>query len=56
VLFGDFEFQGRLPFSWPANTTNGLIENNAGNPLFSCGYGLTYSQPPLVHTLKSLSI
>jgi beta-glucosidase len=55
VLFGDFDFQGRLPFSWPANITDSLYDNNAGKPLFSCGYGLTYSQPPFVHALKSLS-
>jgi len=43
VLFGDFDFQGKLSFSWPRNT--GDYSNDGENdhlPLFPRGYGLTY--------------
>ncbi len=43
VLFGDFDFQGKLSFSWPQNT--GDYSKNGENdhlPLFPRGYGLTY--------------
>ena len=51
VLFGDYDFTGRLPHSWPANI--GQIPINVGdssyNPLFAYGYGLDYSSfPPSV--------
>ena len=44
VLFGDFDFQGKLSFSWPENddhscSTNGIKDS----PLFPLGYGLNYS-------------
>lgn len=44
VLFGDFDFQGRLSFSWPESDTH-LPASNGKNatPLFPLGYGLTYS-------------
>ena len=43
VLFGDYDFQGKLPFSWP----NKVIENTSKNelsykPLFKVGHGLSY--------------
>ena len=44
VLFGDFDFQGRLSFSWPRDTedqTDGSKDNRT--PLFPIGYGMTYS-------------
>ena len=43
VLFGDFDFQGRLSFSWPASIEDisaGRQKNHI--PLFPFGYGLTY--------------
>ena len=43
VLFGDFDFQGRLSFSWPECTediaSHGISERK---PLFPLGYGLSY--------------
>ncbi len=44
VLFGDYEFTGRLPFSWPGRTWMNPGGNGAGpsgeNILFSRGYRL----------------
>jgi beta-glucosidase len=43
VLFGDFDFQGRLSFSWPEYTDD--IPNHRKRerkPLFPLGYGLSY--------------
>lgn len=44
VLFGDFDFQGRLSFSWP-KSDNHLSASKEGNntPLFPLGYGLSYA-------------
>jgi len=36
VLFGDFNFQGKLPFDWPKSTAKNAL------PLFSQGFGLEY--------------
>lgn len=45
VLFGEHDFQGRLPFSWPRTVTD---DWNRGDdpyaPLFPYGYGLTCSR------------
>jgi beta-glucosidase len=44
VLFGDYNFKGKLSFSWPKNV-NQLPLNHGDasyDPLFSYGYGLTY--------------
>jgi beta-glucosidase len=44
VLFGDYNFKGKLSFSWPRNVDQ--LPLNYGDasydPLFSYGYGLTY--------------
>lgn len=47
VLFGDYPFTGRLPYSWPrSNAQLPINENNAAGktgcqaPLFAFGYGL----------------
>jgi len=44
VLFGDYDFQGKLSFSWPRSPADNF---NAGDavydPLFPCGFGLTLS-------------
>ena len=39
VLFGDYDFQGKLSFSWPTQTGVELADEN----LFTLGYGLSYS-------------
>ena len=45
VLFGDYDFQGRLSFSWPKDESRD--ELNIGgedyDPLFPYGYGLSYT-------------
>lgn len=43
----NFDFTGRLSYSWPAKATD--FDNNFGSenyaPLFPLGYGLSYAQP-----------
>ena len=41
VLFGDYDFQGRLSFAWPDN--NEKARSGYGAPLFAHGFGLSYS-------------
>jgi len=56
VLFGDFDFQGRLSFSWPASTESisaGRQKNQ--KPLFPFGYGLTYLGEGFSQRLTRLS-
>lgn len=44
VLFGDFDFQGKLSFSWPENNDFLCSANERKSPpLFGLGYGLTYT-------------
>ena len=40
----DYDFSGKLPFSWPRNTKQANLNyfDATSNPLFSFGYGLTY--------------
>ncbi len=40
VLFGDFPFTGRLPFTWPASMDQIPLGVSTGEPLFPFGYGL----------------
>lgn len=43
VLFGDFDFHGRLPFAWPeADHHLGAGCPDQAKPLFPRGYGLSY--------------
>lgn len=43
VLFGDYDFQGKLSFSWPRyDDENWNIGDVDYNPLFPFGYGLRY--------------
>ncbi|MBD3401386.1 endoglucanase [candidate division GN15 bacterium] len=43
VLLGDFDFQGRLSFSWPKHTDqNPNRGEEPYDPLYPYGYGLTY--------------
>jgi len=41
MLFGDFDFQGKLPFSWP-KTSSSEKKKSATVPLFPLGFGLHY--------------
>ena len=44
VLFGDFDFAGRLSFSWPRSSEHTMdVGDAAYDPLFRPGYGLDYS-------------
>ncbi|HZM74653.1 MAG TPA: glycoside hydrolase family 3 protein [Candidatus Limnocylindrales bacterium] len=43
VLFGQHNFTGKLPVTWPSSVTQEPINDSDGKtPLFSLGYGLTY--------------
>lgn len=46
VLFGDYDFSGKLGFSWPRNANQ--IPINVGDPdydpLYEYGYGMTYGR------------
>ncbi len=50
VLFGDYDFVGKLRYTWPANNnqepintgTMGDAVGSGGTPLFAYGFGLTY--------------
>ncbi|KAL0419050.1 UNVERIFIED_CONTAM: hypothetical protein Sradi_1318500 [Sesamum radiatum] len=43
VIFGDHEFQGRLPLTWFKNVEQLPMhaEDNSYDPLFPIGFGLT---------------
>ncbi len=44
VLFGEYDFQGRLSFSWPKDAEQKLNVGDADyDPLFAFGFGLSYS-------------
>ena len=49
ILFGDFPFTGKLPYSWPRsneqlpiNINNSAEKTGCDAPLFPFGYGLSY--------------
>lgn len=43
VIFGDYDFQGKLSFSWPRyDDENWNIGDKDYNPLFPYGFGLSY--------------
>jgi len=45
VLFGDYDFQGKLSFSWPRyDNENWNIGDKNYNPMFPFGYGLKYKK------------
>ena len=45
VLFGDADFQGKLPFTWPGKTLSSQTIDQADyDALFPIGFGLNYSQ------------
>ena len=55
VLFGDHNFTGTLPHSWPVNI--GQVPINIGdasyNPLYPYGFGLTYPSLPPTSTITT---
>lgn len=45
VLLGDFDFQGKLPFSWPKEAKAELnVGDQNYDPLFPFGFGLNYGR------------
>ncbi len=44
VLFGDYNFKGKLPRAWPRNNKQ-LDSLTLSDPLFAPGYGLAYAMP-----------
>jgi beta-glucosidase len=57
VLFGKYDFKGKLPFSWPRLATQYVL--NVGDrdyaPLFAYGYGLSYAKSGKVGFLSEIS-
>ncbi len=56
VLFGEHEFTGKLPFSWPrlaTDTTN--VGDPDYDPLFAFGYGLTAAEDGALAALPETS-
>jgi beta-glucosidase len=52
VLFGEYPFTGKLPYSWPRsneqlpiNINNSAEKTGCEAPLFPLGYGLQYGEP-----------
>jgi beta-glucosidase len=52
VLFGDYDFTGKLPYTWPRSNAQLPLNSNMKNlptgcagPLFTFGYGLTTKDP-----------
>lgn len=43
VLFGDYQFQGKLSYTWPKNMDQ-VNNNDKTDPLFRLGYGLKTNQ------------
>lgn len=57
VLFGDFDFQGRLSFSWPGSTEDiSTHRKDDQSTLFPPGYGLTYKTSSKIRPLRRLSV
>ncbi|MBW8002377.1 MAG: carbohydrate-binding protein [Planctomycetes bacterium] len=57
VLFGDYDFTGLLPHSWPVNVGQVPINNGDASydPLFAYGYGLDFSSVPPTVAITSPS-
>lgn len=49
VIFGDYDFTGRLPVTWFKRVEQLPVhaEGNSYDPLFPIGFGLTYSRKSL---------
>jgi beta-glucosidase len=58
VLFGDFPFTGKLPYTWPRHVDQlpfdfkNLAEQGCDAPLFAYGYGLTTDQIEAVELIE----
>jgi beta-glucosidase len=54
VLFGNNDFKGTLPFSWPKLATQYRLNvgDDGYDPLFAYGYGLSYAKPGVVPVLS----
>lgn len=56
VLFGEYEFQGRLPYTWPRSMAQlpfdftDLPDSGCEAPLFPFGYGLKTTDPAVMIT------
>ena len=50
----DYDFSGKLPFSWPRNTRQANLNyfDATSNPLFNFGYGLTYQDETFIKNLN----
>ena len=50
----DYDFSGKLPFSWPRNTKQANLNyfDATSNPLFNFGYGLTYQDETFIKNLN----
>ena len=56
VLFGDYNFSGKLPFVWPQSVTQIPIDPGDGEvPLFPLGTGLSYLVTPTATVAESPS-
>jgi len=54
VLFGDYDFTGKLSYSWPQEVCQTNLNRNDEDydPLFAYGYGLTYASDVSVDILS----
>ncbi|MEL7311711.1 MAG: glycoside hydrolase family 3 N-terminal domain-containing protein [Pseudomonadota bacterium] len=61
VLIGDpdgttqFDFEGRLSFSWPDHPDHAELHSGQGTPLFAIGYGLDYDSGQTVGMLDPMA-
>jgi beta-glucosidase len=57
VLFGKFDFKGKLPFSWPKLATQYVLNlgDKTYDPLFAYGYGLSYAKASKLGILSEQS-
>ena len=56
VLFGDYDFQGRLSFSWPGSSEfPSAVGDKSLKPRFPLGYGLSYLDERSNQRLKRVS-
>ncbi len=57
VLYGNADFKGTLPFSWPKLATQYVLNvgDKTYDPLFAYGYGLSYKKPGKVNQLSEES-
>lgn len=58
VIFGDFDFTGKLSHTWPRNITQEPINlgDESYDPLFAYGYGLSLKETGIIQQQQSISI